>query len=175
MTEPLLNAGDFASFKAKDEAWFLGAAGETIRDYCGWHIWPILSVTNVAAKIGNKGIIMLPTTHLVSVEQIMYDAPNVLSASMFKPHEEGWIEFLGYLGRRGRNLTLTVDFTHGYEDIPKAVAEVGYELTARTMEKPAGVVNKMQRGPTSLEFDEFGAVLSKDQKARLGPYTIVRV
>lgn len=175
MTEPLLNPTDFASFRAKDPTWFLGAVGETIRDYCGWHIWPIISTVNYQTIIGNKGIIMLPTLKLVSVEQLVYDPPNVLDTSMFRIHEEGWIEFRGWLGRRGRNLSLTVDFTHGYEDIPKAVAEVGYELTARTMEKPAGVVKHMTRGPTDIDFLEFGAVLSDDQKARLGPYTLTRV
>lgn len=176
MIEPLLNPTDFARFQTKDQDWFLGAVGETIRDFLGWHLFPVISVTNWQARIGNKGIIMLPTLNLVSVQRIVYDdAPNVLHDSMFEVHTEGWIQYLPMLGRRGRGMRVTVDFTHGYEEIPKAVAEVGYELTARTMEKPAGVVTDMQRGPTKLTFQEFGVVLSEDQKDRLGPYTLPRV
>lgn len=175
MTEPLLNATDFAKFQAKDQDWFLGAVGETIRNHCGWHIWPVVSVTNYHTKIGNKGIIMLPTLRLVSIQQIVYDSPYVLDGSMFEVYEEGYARYLAMLGRRGRGLDVFVDFTHGHDTMPQAVAEVGYELTARTLEKPAGVVTDMTRGPTRLSFGEFGPVLSDDQKARLGPYTLLRV
>jgi hypothetical protein len=177
MTDPLLSPTDFASFQAKDPNWFLGAAGETIRDRCGWHIAPVVSTTGYKAKIGNKGIIMLPTLKLVSVENLTIATypDNPLDATMYEIHEEGWLQFHGYLGRRGRNASVTVDFTHGYEEVPRAVAEVGFELTGRTMEKPTGVVKHMTRGPTDLDFLEFGAVLSDDQIKRLGPYTLTRV
>jgi hypothetical protein len=74
-----------------------------------------------------------------------------------------------------RNAPVIVDFTHGYDTMPKAVAEVGFELTATVLEKASGVVTDMTRGPTRLTFKEFGAVLSDDQKDRLGPYTVRRV
>lgn len=173
--DPLLSPSDFALFQAKDPAWFLGAVGETIRDYCGWHIYPVISATGYHARIGNKGIIMLPTLNLVSVEQIVFDSPYVLSPSMFQVHSEGFVQYVAPLGRRGRNTEVVVDFTHGYEELPKPVAEVGFELTATVLEKPAGVVTDLTRGPTRMSFKELGAVLSDDQKARLGPYTLTRV
>lgn len=173
MTEPLLNPTDFASFQAKDPDWFLGAAGETITDYCGWHIYPIVSVTDVKAQIGAAGIIMLETLNLVSVEQIVWET-TVLDPATYEPHDSGWIEILGLPGLQARSAWVTVDFTHGYDTVPKAVAEVGYELAGRTLEKPTGVVTEMMRGPTRMKFQEFGAVLSEDQKNRLQPYTILR-
>lgn len=174
MTDNLLNPTDFASFQAKDPTWFLGASGETIRDCCGWHIAPIISDTNVEAKIGNMGIIMLPTLNLVSVQSLKLNGAE-LTNDVWEAHAAGYITYHGYAGMRARGQTVRVDFTHGFEKPPKAVAEVGYELTGRTMEKPSGVVKHMTRGPTDIDFLEFGAVLSPDQKARLGPYTIVRV
>lgn len=174
MTEPLLDPTGYASFKARDEAWFLGAAGETIRDYCNWHIAPIRSNVNVRAKIGSKGIIMLPTMNLVSVEALRLNGA-VLTSDVWEPDPAGFIVYQGYAGRRAYGHVVYVDFTHGFEELPKAVAEVGYELTSRTLEKPAGVVKHMTRGPTDIDFLEFGAVLSEDQKTRLGPYRIVRV
>jgi hypothetical protein len=179
MTEPLLGAADFRQFRKKSADWFLGAAGETIRDYCGWHIYPILSVTDVWARIGNKGIVMLSTLNLVSVERLSWCGTDMPSSG-YEVHEEGWIQQVaqsfGSPAYRGmRNAWVTVDFTHGYEELPTAVAEVGFELTARAMEKPAGVVKAMTRGPTQLEFNEFGVVLSDDQKNRLGPYTLTRL
>lgn len=174
MTDNLLSSTDFQRFKSKDESWFLGTIGETIRDFCGWHIYPIKSDTNVAARIGNMGIIMLPTLNLVSVEALRLNGAT-LSSTVWTPSPAGYITYTGFAGRRARGAEVSVDFTHGFEALPKTVAEVGYELTARTIEKPAGVVKHMTRGPTDIDFLEFGAVLSDDQKARLAPYTVTRV
>lgn len=174
MTEPLLSPTDYAKFKAKDETWFLGAAGETIRDYCEWHIAPIRSFINVRAKIGSKGIIMLPTLNLVSVEALRLNGA-VLTSDVWEADPAGFLVYHGYAGRRAYGHPVSVDITHGFEELPMAVAEVGFELTGRTVEKPSGVVKHMTRGPTDIDFLEFGAVLSDDQKARLGPYRIVRV
>lgn len=179
MTTPdpgmLLSASDFARFKSRDESWFLGVVGDQIRDYCGWHIAPVLSITGYRTTIGNDGIIMLPTTRLLSVEQFVYDDPYVLSDTMFEVHEGGWIQYTAPLGRRGRGKSVTVDFTCGYEALPTPVAEVGFELAADLLEKPNGVVTDMTRGPTKLTFKELGSVLSQDQKDRLGPYCLVRI
>lgn len=178
MTQPLLNPTEFALFNAKDPAWFLDAASETIREYCGWHIYPELPVTDVAAEIGNQGIIMLPTLNLISVEALrlyLPPGPAVATSDTFIVNSAGYIQFYGWFSRQMRGVKVSVDFTHGFDFVPKAVAEVGYELAARTLEKPAGVVTDMTRGPTRLSFAEFGAVLSDDQKARLGPYTLLRV
>jgi hypothetical protein len=174
VTGPLLNTTDFAKFQAKDPSWFLGAVAETITDYCGWHIFPVVSVTGVRAQIGAAGIIMLPTLNLVSVKQIVWET-TVLDPMTYDEHDSGWIEILGLPGRQAQSAWVTVDFTHGYDEVPKAVAEVGYELASRTIEKPAGVVTDMTRGTTRLKFQEFGAVLSDDQKNRLQPYTLLRV
>lgn len=174
MSEPLLNSTDYGLFKTKDQAWFLGAAGETVRDYCGWHIAPIKVVTDVPGVIGNHGIIMLPTLNLVSIEGLRLNGAE-LNPDVWQAFSGGYIEYYGYAGRRARGQRVWVDMTHGFETLPKAVAEVGYELTGRTLEKPTGVVKHMTRGPTDIDFLEFGAVLSDDQKSRLGPYRVTRV
>lgn len=174
MTDPLaalLNPTDFGKFKSKDQDWFLGVVGDTIRDFCGWHIFPVISETNIEAKIGNNGIVMLPTLNLVSVEEVRV-GDVAITGYQWNASTAG---YLTLMTRRGRNLPVLVDMTHGYEALPKAVAEVGYELTATVLEKPAGVVTEMQRGPTSMTFKEFGVVLSDDQKNRLGPYTVTRL
>jgi hypothetical protein len=172
--DDLLNATDYAQFKAKDEAWFLGAAGRTIRDYCKWHIAPIKSDLNVRAKIGNKGIIMLPTMNLVSVEAVRLNGAT-LTSEVWEADPAGFLVYHGYAGRRAYGYAVSVDITHGFEELPQSVAEVGYELTGRTVEHPSGVVKHMTRGPTDIDFLEFGSVLSDDQKIRLGPYRIIGV
>src|SRR3954468_4040351 len=179
MTTPdpgmLLSATDFAKFQAKDQDWFLGAVGDTIRDHCGWHIFPVLQTTNYLARVGNKGIIMLPTLNLVTVDALKLWDATVVDSLGYEPDPAGFITMQTFGWRRARGASVIVDFTHGYADMPKAVAEVGFELTATVLEKASGVVTDMTRGPTRMTFKEFGVVLSDDQKDRLGPYTVRRV
>jgi hypothetical protein len=185
MTEPLLSPTDFALFKARNENWFLGAAGETVRDYCGWHIYPVEEATDVSARIGNEGIIMLPSLNIVSVEAVRLNG-IALPVEDYEVHSAGWLQLVGgvHAGSglfgpqqrvQGHNRYVSVDFTHGFTTMPKAVAEVGFELTGRTLEKPSGVVKSLEAGPHKFVFNEFGAVLSKDQESRLDPYRVVEV
>lgn len=177
--EPLLSPTDFARFKAKDESWFLEAATEVIRDFCGWHIFPEIPVTDQAATIGNKGIIPLPTLQLVSVQALrLFLPPGSIAATSdtYIVNSSGSLQFYGFFSRQLRGVKVAVDYTHGFEEVPKAVAEVGFELAADALEKASGVVTDMTRGPTRIKFkDDLGLALSGHQMDRLGPYTLVRV
>jgi hypothetical protein len=189
----LLDPNGFAKFKAKDEEWFLGVAGDAVRAECGWHIYPVLSDTNVEAEIGAAGIIMLPSLNIVSVERLTWNGTNLVENQDFIVHSAGWLELVGYhlssgprfVGQRGNQrpaipsqiLGVTVDFTHGYETLPRVVAEVGYEIAAGAIERPSGAVDDLTAGPYRFKFRDgaVGATLSEDQCNRLGPYSIVRV
>lgn len=178
LDEILLTPEGFEKFKTKDPTWYLTVASECIREHCGWHIYPKLTVTDQAAMIGNKGIIPLPTLKLVSVEALRLFLPPgsaLATSDTYIVNSSGSLQFYGFFSRQLRGVKVAVDFTHGYEECPAVVQQVGYELAARAMEKPAGVVTDMTRGPTRLKFAEFGFVLSDDQKDRLGPHTLVRL
>lgn len=188
MTDPvqldasdLLNAKDFALFQAKDPNWFLGAAGETIREYCEWHIFPVESTQNEECKIGAAGIIMLPTLELKSVESLTFRG-IIISPQEYTVHKAGYITWHqhrlyvmpGMSGMRypPKGHSVFVNFTHGFDKLPRAVSEVGNELTGRTLEKPSGVISDMTRGYIRYKFNEFGMVLSENQKSRLAPYCV---
>lgn len=175
MTNTLLVPEDLAKFQAKNPEWFLDAVAETITDHTGWHVAPNLPFLNVESKIGNAGIIMLPSLYVTTVQELRIDG-TVIDASCYSIHQAGWLRLHRQIGwYPKRNCVVSVDFTHGHTATPKAVAEVGYELTATVLEKASGVVTDMTRGPTQMSFKEFGVVLSPDQKYRLGPYTLARV
>jgi len=181
----LLDSTDFGKFKSKDESWFLGVAGDAIRDYCGWHIYPVVSQTHVEAVIGNEGIVMLPSLNVVSVEAIRWRGV-VIPDGLYEVHSSGWVQldpaanFVDLRGsqvplRGGQHRWLSVDFTHGFDKMPRVVSEVGFELTGQTMEKPSGIVSDLTSGPYRFKFNEFGANLTDGQAARLGPYAIEQV
>lgn len=177
MTTPapntLLSTTDFNKFQAKDTQWFLDSVAETITDHCQWNIAPSLAITDYVARVGGKGIVLLPSLHLTSVEALRLNG-NVVDPAMYDVHVEGWVEFKGFL-KPPRNLSVTVDFTTGYDETPKAVAEVGFELAATVLEKAAGIVTDLTRGPTQMKFKEFGIVLSPGQEERLQPFRLRRV
>jgi hypothetical protein len=188
----LLDPNDFAKFKAKDETWFLGVAGDAIRNECGWHISPVISETDVIAEIGSAGLVVLPTLNIVSVEAVRLNGRVLVENSEYIVHDSGWLELVGwclssgsgFVSQRGYQRAVTpsqtwrvaVDYTHGYETLPRAVSEVGFEVASATMEKPAGAVSDLTAGPYRFKFNDcLGANLSDEQKSRLGPDSLVRV
>lgn len=178
MTEPntLLLQADYDKFQTNDTQWYLDMVAETITDYCQWNIAPSQAYTNYAARVGGKGIVLLPSLHLTSVEALRLSDGTLVDPSAYTVFLGGWIEFNGFL-KPPRSLQVSVDFTSGYDTTPKAVAEVGFELVATVLEQErvSGVVSELTRGPTSFKFKEFGLVLSDGQEDRLQPYRIMRV
>jgi len=187
--QPLLNATDLASFQASDPAWFLEAAGDAIRNFCQWHIYPSVDVT-VECPIQPDGTIMLPSLYVTDVASVTLGDLE-LDSNTYHWHQSGYIrrhrqsyfpwplwpledehpfrEFPSPFGRYAE-----VTFTHGYDVLPPVVASVGMELANRAMELPSGVAKQISSGPYSIGFGELGVVLSDDQRRRLGPFTLVR-
>lgn len=194
----LLSEEAYAKFATLDVPTFLAHAGERIRDYCGWHIFPELTTAGLFDLAGD-GTIMLPTTHLTGVQCVKPEWPNAPESDRhtYTWDERGWVTFNQYKygfaptpssvslwpldtirlfdAYPKHDLRMHVQFTHGYEEIPSVVAEVGYELLMRVLEKPAGVASEVQAGPYRFKFQEFGLVLSPDQKNRLAKYRLPAV
>lgn len=186
---PLLNATDLASFQALDQDWFLNAAGDTIRNFCQWHIYPSLTVTQ-EVPIQPDGTIMLPSLYVTSVTSVTVDGLE-LDPTAYRWHQAGYIKrhhqayfqwplypleaeqpFREYPSPLARYAEVT--YTHGYSTLPPIVAAVGMELTTRALELPSGVASRISSGPYSIDLVALGIVLTDDQRRRLGPFTLVR-
>jgi hypothetical protein len=186
---PLLNAADLTSFQASDQTFFLNAAGDTIRNFCQWHIFPSVTVTD-SCPIQPDGTIMLPSLHVTGVTSVSLDGLT-LDPSVYRWHQSGYIrryhhqyfqwplwplesehalrEYPSPLARYAE-----VTYTHGYPTIPPTVNAVGMELTNRALELPSGVATQISSGPYTIGLGALGIVLSDDQRRRLGPFTLVR-
>lgn len=192
MTAPipdLLQSSDLTLFQGSDPDFFATAAGETIRNFCQWHIFPSITVTDTV-PIKPDGTIMLPSLYLTDVASVTIDglvqdptAYTWYAAGFIRRFREDYFEwplwplesekpFREYPSPLARWADVT--YTHGYDTIPAAVNAVGLELASRAMELPYGVANKITSGPYDIGLTALGLVLSDDQRRRLGPYALVR-
>jgi hypothetical protein len=188
-TPSLLNPADLNSFQASSPDFFLSVAGDTIRNFCQWHIYPSLTVTELV-PIQPEGTIMLPSLYVTGVESITLNGLT-LNPSAYHWHKAGFINriqhhyfqwplwpleseqrFREYPSPLARHAEVT--YTHGYETLPPIVAGVGMELANRAMELPSGIATQISSGPYSISMGALGLVLTDDQRRRLGPFTLVR-
>jgi hypothetical protein len=187
--EPLLNSADLQSFQASDPNWFLTAVGDTIRNFCQWHIYPSVTVTE-SIPIQPDGTIMLPSLYVTGVASVTLGGLE-LDPTTYHWHQAGYIrrfrqqysewplwplesdkpvrEYPSPVARHAE-----VTYTHGYTELPPVVAAVGMELANRAMELPSGIATQISSGPYTISMGALGVVLTDDQRRRLGPFTLVR-
>lgn len=159
----------YIAYKAGDPNYFLSAASAYVRSYCGWHISPSRSETDVKRRIGSFGKIILPTLHLVSVEKLVVD-DAVVDPGDYHWWPNGVVELKNRYRRDGYCL---IDYTHGYAVVPDAVQSVVMELanTAQSLGGGTGVKGVTTPG-YSITYGESGLELSPSQRDALAAYRI---
>lgn len=104
---------------------------DTVRQLCGWHVWPEREETIVVDSAGDSTI-FLPTLHLADVLSVK--ARDVeIEADRWEWSESGWLKT-----RHGRwpdgARAITVEAVHGFRSCPALVAVcaqmIGRSLTA---------------------------------------------
>lgn len=191
------NDPDWASFQSKDPEWFLKVAGDAIRVYCGWHLYPNLQLTVTNLRIGARGVIMLPATLVTAVESVTLQDPSGQNDQLLDPTQYDWfdngvIEPIGwhwwsayggyYYGPDNWSFLpmyqfglVTAVFNAGYDEVPADIKEVAYELaTSTTMfsASPGTIKEIATPGFRLSPGGDFGANLSANQKNRLANYRI---
>ena len=181
MTEPLVSNADqdLALWQAGDQATFLNMVCAEVRKYCGWHIAPSVLVSNKVFWFGERGLIMLGSTHVTDVGQVSIEG-QVLTAGV----DYLWQEPKGWLRLNPRSLAVpstqpwiepsaTVTFTHGYDETPLDVKAVIFEIVATAMELPASNATEFTTTQYAMKLNsDIGVMLSKDQKERLNGYKV---
>ncbi|MEB4212331.1 hypothetical protein [Mycobacterium sp. 94-17] len=186
---------DWGRYQADDPEWFLRAAGELIRRFCGWHLAPNRTETVHKVKIGNHGVIMLPSRHVTNVEQVtIYHGahPHTLQPDEFLWHEagyiertaqwfwnDGWYQGAYVLGSDPYYLPVTspgyasITLSHGWMELPVDVKEVAFELAESAMALRGNT--KMVEAPIGFRVQTSmngGVNLNEEQIARLANFRI---
>lgn len=158
MSEPateLADPGQLTQWRDSDPTLLLAAAEAAVRAYCGWHIAP-QRTEDVVVNGNGSTVLPLPTMHLADVHTITEAGqPVVLDAVQWST--------AGYLFRtapwtaalRG----VTVNITHGYDEVPPEVQAVVLSVAARAAASPEGMV-RQQVGSVSLSFAQSSANVS---------------
>jgi hypothetical protein len=192
------NDPDWAKFQAQDPDWFLAVAGDAIRDYCGWHIYPNLQLNVSNLEIGTRGLINLPAMLVTDVISVTIQASNAEQNMLLDPAEYNWYDYgvieplswhwwsaYGgfYYGPDNWSFLpiyqyglATVVFNAGYTECPRVIKEIAYELTTVTSEVAAGNVKEIQTPGFRLSLMQaYGATLNADQKNKLSKYRLPTV
>jgi hypothetical protein len=163
---------DLSGWQAGDQSTYLAMASRAVRKFAGWHISPNVPVTAKRCWFGSKGLIMLPSTYVTSVDQVTIDG-NVMVADQdyFWDEPKAWIEQKRQFWPHDQ--FALIDFEHGYTECPLDVKEVVFQLVATAMELPASNASRLQTMQYSFELNpDIGVTLSEIQRDRLSSYRI---
>jgi hypothetical protein len=148
----------------------INAASRRIRNFCRWHIAPVITET---VKLPGRPCkpLLLPTLHLVDL-LAMSSAGVPLDVSTIDWDATGVVEYTRSApGRRAVEVT----FTHGYEDVPEDIVDLTLMVASRALGSPLGVVRE-QTMASSITWSQAGfnvaggTVLLEHEQDSLGIY-----
>jgi hypothetical protein len=186
---PLVTADDpdWIAYNSGDENLFLNSAGELVRRFCGWHIWPSLTATVGKLRVGASGIVMLPSLFVTDVFEVKI-GDSVLEPDDYMWFREGYIRVPveaawsggyygygagGYLPGPTPGKFGQVGMTHGYDAVPLELKSVIFELAASAAEIPAGNVKDIQTPGFRLQLSQAGGLtLNSGQMDRLSGFKL---
>lgn len=174
-TPPLLTSGDpdLDGWQSSDPDTYLAMASREVRKYCGWHISPSVTETNVRRWFGERELVMLKSTHVTALSSVTVDGQLLVADTDY-----WWDEPEGWLRRKpafSHDKFAVVTFDHGHTTVPEDVKAVVFEVMATAMELPASNADRVQTMQYSFELrKDTGIALSPEQKVRLGHYKITK-
>lgn len=120
--EPLATATVLAGFNGGPFAEpVVAAAGDSIREECGWHIAP--EVTTILRFHGDGDMILLPTLRLRNIESIKDRDGNLITG--YDWYENGVVKRAA-----GFPSYVEVKFWHGYQSCPRTLLPIIAERAA---------------------------------------------
>lgn len=149
----------------------LEQAEALVRDFCGWHIAPVVTGAVYVLPTASAAI-LLPSTHVTAVS-VEYDGTTYVSGTDYDATDLGKVTRSDGYWLAGT----TVTFTHGYETPPRAVEAVVQAVAQRAVANPGSLV-RQQIGPFSETYSTTGSGqvaslgLLDAEKEALRPYRI---
>lgn len=172
MSQPLCDTADLALTGDAQVTY----ASAWVRAYCGWHIYPSQDDTVTVNTAGGQ-LLLLPTLYMTALGPVILTAdsstvdPTTLSWSQngsvaYKPCQDVWPQPCWPVGLS----TVTVTFTHGYDEVPDAIKAVTVAIAKRMLSQLSGVQSE-QAGMVLRTYADAD-VLSPAESAALNRYRL---
>lgn len=142
-------------------------ANRAVRNYCGWHIAPVV-VEPLEFDSWGETVLQLPTLRLVSVGTVLVDGA---AAAGYQVSKKGMIRFAAPLPYKFGAVTL--ELTHGFESAPDA-AQVITQTVLAALASPMGATRE-QAGAIAVQWSTTGLDLVDRDLRLLAAYRIPRL
>lgn len=153
------------------------AASASIRNHCGWHVYPVITETMTVRGSGARDL-FLPTLRLLDVVSCTEDGIELDPAALTLGAD--FARFVAHptrywtASRRG----VTVTIRHGYDNVPE-LAELCRNVVARAAMSPGGQVTAKSMGDRSIQYAQPGGgggrpFYDSEIAQVLAPYRIAR-
>lgn len=149
------------------------AATAAIRNYCGWHIAPVVTEVLTVNGSGSTSLV-LPTLRIADITSVEEDG-QVLDADAYEWSADGWLRKHCWTRRlRG----VKVSLSHGYDDCPGEIealikslaANSGVPVRAASVTigpfSASGITEQGMAGPIAIGAYEAG-ILNKYRRPGL--------
>ena len=149
-------------------------AAQLIRDYCGWHVAPVLEETITLDGNGTDRI-LLPSRRVLDVSEVRVGGSS-LDSSSFEWSQDGMLKRLGAVWPDSYR-AIQVTLRHGYED-SGLLADLVRAISARAKADPTGMVASKRAGTQSVSFRSgnfgggAGGGLLSTERDLLAPYKL---
>lgn len=156
-----------------DAEFWVKAANHSVRNYCRWHVAPVITETLVVDGSGTASL-LIRSKHVLELVRVVNDGEDV--TDRVDVSEAGALELRG--GRFTRRLgRVTVELRHGWkaEEVP-LVAALIVTVAARGKSGARPVVSQGVGGASVAYATQGGAPLAipllKSEERTLDPYRI---
>jgi len=132
----------------------INAASRLIRNYCRWHVAPVIQET-IKVAVRPRSPLYLPTLHMVDL--LALTASGVAAdVARVEWDEAGIIEYSrSAFGTYALRRAVEVTFTHGYEDVPEDIVDLTLMIASRALGSPLGVVRESTMS-SSVTYSQAG-------------------
>lgn len=133
----VISTNDYAGHPSTDPQDVVDAANAAIRDYCGWHVAPVIEET-VEVESDGSGVVFLPTLRIVDLVSVeVGGAARVVRRSDWS--RNGWLRV-----HAGVGAPVVVTMRHGFE-ATASLKTAALGLAAMGTQAPDGRMIARQR------------------------------
>lgn len=157
-----------------------------VRDFCRWHVTPIITEDLVLDGSGKKTL-LLPSKHVLNVSAVTEDGHSVtvnwsLSGVLTKTAGdvmaypltvEGWMypDGRGYWTANDRAIRLTIEHGYAPEEVASVLGVVK-SVAARVAMNPSGAITQQRAGTQGVSMLPGSVPLFASEKATLQRYRL---